>query len=69
MATGNYDLAPLAELVNFEYTPQQISEHLDEVLHYYVLAKLASGESCEEDAAHYSTVRHLQRVLSTLRTC
>lgn len=69
MATGNYDLAPLAELVNFEYTPQQISEHLEEVLHYYVLAKLASGESCEEDAVHYSTVRHLQKVFSTLKTC
>lgn len=67
MATGNYDLTPLAELVNFEYTPQQIAEHLDEVLHYYVIAKLSSGECCHDDAAHYSTVQHLVRVFSTLQ--
>lgn len=67
MATGNYDLAPLAELVNLEYTPSQIAEHLDEVLNYYVLAKLSSGECCPEDAAHFATVRHLVRVFSDLK--
>ena len=67
MATGNYDLEPLAELVNFEYTPTQIAEHLDEVLNYYVLAKLSSGECCSDDAAHFATVRNLVRVFSSLK--
>lgn len=69
MATGNYDLTPLAELVNFEYSPSQIAEHLDEVLHCYVISKLSSGECCPEDAAHFSTVRNLVRVFSTLQKC
>ena len=67
MATGNYDLAPLAELVNFEYTPSQIAEDLDEVLNYYVFAKLSSGECSPEDATHFATVRNLVRVFSELK--
>lgn len=63
MKNKNYDLTPLTQLVNLEYTPRHLAECLDEVIHCYVVSKFESGECGREDAVNVSTLRELRKAI------